>query len=101
MAKPKTLSEKAQQKLKTLTDDAIVVIRRDNIRGFTKGWLGQQLGITVPMTSKVISQLKKDEVLENHTTNAGDFMDPRNRGKYSLVRGVVGGKFVNGKGRYD
>lgn len=100
MAKPKTLSEKAQQKLKTLSDDAITVIRRENIRGFTKGWLGQTLSITKPMASKVISEMKKNEVLENYTSNAGDFMDPRNRGKYSLVRGVVG-NYVNGKGRYD
>lgn len=99
MAKSKTLVEKTQQKLKTLTDDAIVVIRRENIHGFTKGWLGQTLGIPKPMASKVISELKKAEVLSNGTTNFGDFQDPRNRGKYSIVRGAEGGKFVNGKGR--
>jgi predicted HTH transcriptional regulator len=101
MTKSKTLGEKAQQKLKTLTDDAITVIRRENVSAFTKGWLGQQLSITKPMVSKVISQLKKDEFLKNQTANSGDFQDPMNRGKYSLVREIVGGKWVSGKGRYD
>ena len=99
--KAKTLGEKIQKKLRTLSDDAITVIRRENVSGFTKGWLGQQLGITKAMTSQVISQLKKDNFLKGETGNAGDFQDPRNRGKYSIVRDITGGKWVNGKGRYD
>lgn len=85
------------KKLRQLTDKAILVCRSTNTRGFTKGWLGQSLGIDKSATSQVISQLKKDEFLHNQTSNAGDFQDPLNRGKYYRVRGETEGWFRNGR----
>lgn len=86
MTKPKTLPEKKATKLRTLTDAAITVVRRDKVAAFTKGWLGQTLAIDRTATSQIIAQLKKDEFIHNDTTNWGDFRDPRNRGKYYHVR---------------
>jgi hypothetical protein len=101
LSKPKkTLLQKKKQKLKTLTDDAIITVRRDQISAFTKGWLGQALGVSKSETSQVISQLKKDEFIHNASSNYGDFQDPWNRGKYFRVRGAELNpewKWANGK----
>lgn len=93
-------TQKQEKKLRALTDQAISVCRSTGTRGFTKGWLGQKLEIDKSAVSKVISQLKKDEFIHNWTSNAGDFSDPYNRGKYFHVRGSEGeGQLRNGFGR--
>jgi hypothetical protein len=97
-----TLAKKKQGVLRTLTDAAIVAVRGHQVSAFTKGWLGQALGVSKSAVSRVISQLKKDEFLHNQTTNCGDFQDPLNRGKYFHVRGaglLPGWKWANGKPR--
>ena len=93
-------NQKQEKKLRALTDQAILVCRSTGTRGFTKGWLGQKLEIDKSVVSKVISQLKKDEFIHNWTSNAGDFADPYNRGKYFRLREEMeGGVLRNGFGR--
>lgn len=94
-----TRSKKNTKRLRTLTDEAITVVRREGIGAFTKGWLGQTLATDRAEASQVISQLKKDEIIEHRTGHPGDFQDPMNRGKYYFVRGVPWDKRVwaNGK----
>lgn len=99
MGKPKTsLEEKKEARLLTLTDEAIVTIRKGKVKFFTRGWLSQTLSIEKDEAAPVISQLKKVGFIEGQTTNFGDFADPANRGKYFIVREPVEeGIWVNGR----
>lgn len=98
-----TRAKKNEKRLRTLTDEAITVVRQQRAGAFTKGWLGKMLVIDREEASQVVSQLKKDEFIHHETTNWGDFQDPRNRGKYYCVREApqgwydLGWKAYNGK----
>ena len=98
MTQPRTtLATKKARKLKTLTDQAISTLRSSDVRFFTRGWLSTVLGIEKDEAAAVVSQLKKDLTIEDKTCNFSDFQDPRNRGKYFVVRNTDAKTWVNAK----